>query len=94
MKTSSHQTGLSGSIIKEPSYYIVAHASKFVRPNSVRIASIMLEKLPNVAYTTPSGKTVLIVLNEDEKAQTFRLSSGSQSFTAYLEAGSVATYVW
>ncbi len=82
------------SVTKEPAYYIIAHASKFVRPGSVRIASTTPDKLSNVAYQTPSGRTVLIVLNEDEKGQTFSVSSGSHSFSATLDAGSVATYVW
>ncbi len=82
------------SVTREPAYYIIAHASKFVRPGSFRIASTMPDKLPNIAYQTPAGKTVLIVLNEDDKGQAFSVSSGSQSFSATLDAGSVATYVW
>ena len=82
------------NVTKEPAYYIIAHASKFIRPGSVRVASNITGNLQNVAYKTPSGKLVLIVLNEGEKDEMFTVTSGSQSFDASLGAGSVATYVW
>ena len=61
-----------------PSWYetlaiISAHASKFVPAGSVRIASPMPTNLPNVAFKTPAGKKVLIVLNESGTAQGFNI---------------------
>jgi glucosylceramidase len=75
-------------------YYTLAHASKFVRPGSVRIASNDLATVPNVAFKTPDGKTVLIVSNISNSSQTFNVHSGNKAFTASLNAGSVGTYVW
>ena len=43
-------------VTRNPAYYIIAHAAKFVRPGSVRIASNMLPTLPNVAFRTPMLK--------------------------------------
>ena len=34
-------------VVRNPGYYVVAHASKFVRPGSVRIHSSELTGLPN-----------------------------------------------
>ena len=51
-------------VIRNPAYYIIAHASKFVRPGAVRVASNMPEGLPNVAFQSPEGENVLIVLND------------------------------
>ena len=51
------------TVSRNVAYYAIAHASKFVRPGSVRIASNNLETLPNVAFQTPDKKTVLIVVN-------------------------------
>jgi glucosylceramidase len=82
------------SISRNVSYYIVAHASKFVKPGSVRIGSSSVASLPNVAYKTPEGKKVLIVLNEGNSTQSFNLKFGDNYVTTSLEAGSVATYVW
>jgi glucosylceramidase len=75
-------------------YYTMAHASKFVRPGSIRIDSNNLDPLPNVAFKTPDGKEVLIVSNISDSAQKFDVRSGTRVFTTSLNAGSVGTYVW
>jgi glucosylceramidase len=75
-------------------YFTIAHASKFVRPGSVRIGSSVVPGLPNVAYKTPEGKKVLIVLNEGTSTQSFNIKFGDKYVKSSLEGGSVATYVW
>ena len=75
-------------------YYTLAHASKFVRPGSIRIASNTLDSLPNVAFKTPEGKTVLIVSNTGATTQKFDVRTGPSLFTTTLNAGSVGTYIW
>ena len=81
-------------IKRNPSYYIIAHASKFVRPGSVRIASNMVEGLPNVAFLTPMGKKVVIVLNESAQLQSFNIKNGNKTVSTSLSAGAVGTFVW
>ncbi|SDM22551.1 glycoside hydrolase family 30 protein [Siphonobacter aquaeclarae] len=75
-------------------YYAMAHASKYVRPGSVRIASNEVKGLPNVAFRTPKGRKVLIVANVSGEKQTFAIRSGGKTVTATLPDGSVGTYVW
>jgi glucosylceramidase len=79
---------------KNVAYYSVAHASKFVRPGSVRIASNSSDSLPNVAFIRPDGKKVLIVANAGDSAQTFNIKFKGKLLAASLEKGSVATYIW
>ncbi|WP_254412475.1 glycoside hydrolase family 30 protein [Dyadobacter diqingensis] len=81
-------------VTRNPAYYVVAHASKFVRPGSVRIASNYLDKLPNVAFKTPDGKKVLIVLNDTDTTQSFTFRDGKKVAGSTLKPGSVGTYVW
>jgi glucosylceramidase len=81
-------------VTKNIAYYSVAHASKFVRPGSVRIASNETETLPNVAFKTPDGKKVLIVANSSNDTQTFNIKYKGQIAVATLDGGSVATYIW
>lgn len=83
-----------GSVSRNVSYYIVAHASKFVKPGAVRIASNLVTNLPNVAFQNPDGTKVLIVLNEGTTTQTFNIHYGEKQAIAKLEAGEVATYTW
>lgn len=82
------------TITRNPAYYIIAHASKFVRPGSVRVQSNELKELPNVAYKTPDGKTVLIVLNDSEYRQRFNIRHDGKVVATKLNAGAVGTYVW
>jgi glucosylceramidase len=85
---------IGDSVTRNVSYYVIAHASKFVKPGSVRIASTLLDDLPNVAFVTPRGKRVLIVLNDSEKEKQFAISFAGRYATVYLHAGSVGTLVW
>ncbi len=85
---------ITAGYTRNVSYYIVAHASKFVPAGSVRIASNLLTNLPNVAFRTPEGKKVLIVLNNSDVSQTFNIGFKGKKAPATLTAGAVATYVW
>ncbi len=54
----------------------------------------MTSSLPNAAFKTPSGKKVLIVLNESNTASTFAIKFHGKTATAIMPAGSVGTFVW
>lgn len=100
-------------------YYTIAHASKFVRPGSVRIGSTNrgdqtvgltedeerpglkrmaiaenAQALPNVAFRTPEGKIVLIVVNDTNAASAFAAQHNGQSAALRLNPGAVGTFVW
>jgi glucosylceramidase len=82
------------SVVRNTSYYIIAHAAKFVRPGSVRIGSNIPGNLQNVAFLTPAGKKVLIVLNDSPSAQTFTVQFNGRNFSTALNGNAVGTYVW
>jgi glucosylceramidase len=82
------------SFTRNPAYYIIAHSSKFVPPGSVRIASNATAELPNVAYKTPEGKIVVVVLNNTESQKSFNINVDLEPISTSLPAGAVATYVW
>lgn len=86
--------GDNASVTRNVAYYTIAHASRFVPMGSVRIASNTLSNLPNVAYKTPDGKIVLIVLNTSKQNQVFEIGFGAKSAKATIPAGAVATYSW
>jgi glucosylceramidase len=81
-------------VTRNPAYYIIAHASKFVRPGSVRITSNEPSGLPNVAFETPGRRKVLIVFNDNSATQTFEISDGTRRMTSTLPPGASGTYVW
>jgi len=81
-------------VTRNPAYYIIAHASKFVRPGSVRIASSAPATLPNVAFRAPNGNRVVVVHNEGTAAQAFNIRYQGKQLAATLAPGAVGTYVW
>jgi glucosylceramidase len=86
---------ISGNVIsRNVSYYIIAQASKFVPPGSVRIYSGNVGNLYSVAFRRPDGTKALIVLNDGASAQGFNIRSGDQRAQTALDAGAVASFVW
>lgn len=85
---------IGSNVTRNVSYYIIAHASKFVTPGSVRIGSNFSGSLSNVAFKTPSGKKVLIVLNEGSANQAFNIQFKDMVAVTELAAGAVGTYTW
>ena len=107
------------NITRNLAYYTIAHASKFVRPGSVRIAATntsdktvsltedeerpgvkratVIENsqvFPNVAFRTPDGKIVLVVVNDTYSGGTFRIQYKGQFASLRLSPGAVGTYIW
>jgi glucosylceramidase len=82
------------SYTKNVSYYIIAHASKFVPAGSVRIGTAIAGNLSNVAFKTPAGKTVLLVVNDGSNAEAFNIKHNGKWATTSLDAGAVGTFIW
>ena len=81
-------------ITRNVAYYIIGHASKFVPAGSVRIASNISGDLANVAFKTPQGKKVLIVINNGKNKASFNISDHGKAALCSLDAGAVGTFVW
>jgi glucosylceramidase len=82
------------TVTRNVSYYIIAHASKFVRPGSVRIGSTEINDLPNVVFINPIGQKICIVLNTKNKTQNFQIKFNGQFSNLALLPGAVSTFVW
>jgi len=82
------------SVSRNPAYYVIAHASKFVTPAAVRIDSNEVEGFANVTFLRPDGKVVLIMLNETKAEATFHVKIENKAFVSTLNAGAVGTYMW
>jgi glucosylceramidase len=85
---------LDGAVNRNVSYYIIAHAAKFIPPGSVRIESTSSAALATVAFKRADGKKVLIILNDGSAAASFNIKYKGKLAAANLAAGAVATYVW
>jgi glucosylceramidase len=86
---------INGSAVqRNVAYYIIAHVSSFVPSGSLRIGSNVPTGLPNIAFLTPEGKVVLIVLNEGNAEAGFNIVVGQKSANLSLPAGAVGTFVF
>lgn len=82
------------AVTRNVAYYIIAHASRFVKPGSVRIGSNVEGPLHSAAFLRPDGKIVMIVLNDSDAAVTFNLQQNGRWAAPTLPAGSTGTFVW
>jgi glucosylceramidase len=80
--------------VRNVSYYIIAQASKFVTPGSIRIGTNDIAGVYQVAFKRPDGKKVMIALNEGNTPVTFAIGYKNQAAVHQLPAQSVATYIW
>ncbi|WP_121356144.1 glycoside hydrolase family 30 protein [Flavisolibacter nicotianae] len=85
---------IGNSIERNVSYYIIAHASKFVPAGSVRIGSTQAGSIQNVAFKTPENKFVLIAVNDGANVASFNIRFAGKVVPATLPGGAAATYVW
>lgn len=85
---------IAPAVTRNVAYYVIAHASKFVRPGSTRINSTLNNVLSNVAFKTPDGKKALIVMNTSTNDQIFNIKYNGKIVTTNLPAGAAGTYVW
>jgi glucosylceramidase len=80
----------------ELDYYVLGHASKFLEPGAVRIASDEPDgtHIKDVAFRNTNGSIVLYALNDGGEAQTLRIEFHTKIVAAMIPAGSLATFVW
>jgi glucosylceramidase len=76
-------------------YYVLGHASKFVKTGARRIESDTYDNaIETVAFQNPDGSIVLIVLNPTSEPQRFGVWQRDQSFPYTLDSRSVVTFRW
>ena len=85
-----------GTVTRNDEYYVLGHASRFVRPGAWRIDSSDGEDgIANVAFLNPDdGSRVLLLSNSGTQPRRIEVEEGANRFGYRLPAGSVATFVW
>ena len=85
----------SGQVTRNVEYYALGHASRFVLPGAVRIASDSgVSEVDTAAFLNPDGTIALIALNGAKEPRAVALAEGSRTWSLSLPAGAVATVVW
>jgi glucosylceramidase len=84
-----------GTVVLEPEYYSLGHASKFVRRGARRVASTSIGGgVETVAFENPDGSHVLVVWNPPGGERSFRVCEGDRSFEHTLPPSAAATFRW
>jgi len=92
--------GPGSTVETNAEYYTLGHASRFVRPGAVRIASTSFGttgwngQLMSVGFRNPDGSTALIVHNQNDDPRSAVVSVGAYSFEYRLPGGALTTFTW
>ena len=86
----------SGTVTRNEEFYALAHASRFVRPGAVRIASTSgVDDVDTVAFrNADDGSFVLLVVTPPVQPRALDIRIGSRAFRAPVSPGAVTTFVW
>jgi glucosylceramidase len=85
----------TGLVTRNPEYYALAHASRFVLPGAQRIASDTHPgSIETVAYANPDGTRVLLAFNAGKDTADVAVKSEGRHFTYRLPPSAAATFRW
>ncbi|REK71327.1 glycoside hydrolase family 30 protein [Paenibacillus paeoniae] len=78
-----------------PEFYLTAQFSRFIGAGAYRIESTLgsAESVTNVAFVNPDGSLVVVIVNQTELEQAYRLVAGGWQYGSSLPAKSAATLV-
>lgn len=84
-----------GEVHKNEEYYSIAHFSKFVEPQAVRIASIISgnKNIIGTAFKNPNGDIVVVVANKVRNQQRITLEYKGLTVQHQIPARSVSTLI-
>ena len=86
----------TGAVTRNVEYWVLGHASRFVRPGARRIASSSgVDGVESVAFrNADDGSKAMIALNTASEDRTLGVQVGARWFGYTLPAGAVATFTW
>jgi glucosylceramidase len=85
----------SGAVTRNDEYYVLAHASQFVRQVARRITSSSgVAGVESVAFKNPDGSIVLVLANTANDERRFGVAWRRKALAYTLPGGGVATLRW
>jgi len=85
----------SGKVLYNPSYYYLAHFSKYFRPGAVIVSTTSMD--PNLEATTCrniDGKFAVAVMNRTNNSINFKLKNGGQMIRPTIAPHSIMTFIF
>lgn len=85
----------TGTVTRNLEYYVLGHASRFVRPGAVRIDSgDQLAGISHAAFHNRDGSLVLLARNGGKAEQRLAISLGDRAWSLTMPAGEIMTLIW
>lgn len=86
----------TGAVTRNLEYYVLGHASRFVRPGARRIASSeAVQGLESVAFVNADdGSRVLVVCNTTTETRRYTVRHGGRTVQHTLPRESLVTFTW
>lgn len=85
----------TGAVTRNPEYYALGHASRFVEVGAWRIASdSRAGDIETVAFANPDGSVVLVAFNAGKDAADVAVRTPRGHFAYRLAASAAATFRW
>ena len=80
--------------IYNSSYYYIAHFSKFIKKNAIRIdSSVIADKIYAVSCINADDSLCIVVMNENDEEKTISLNVCNDSINVSLQANSIYTII-
>lgn len=84
---------------KQPMFYVLAHFSKLLPPDSVKIESVqssVVDNLESVSFQRPDGAVVLIVLNRNDQPVSLTIEDPKygHKMDSQISASAIQSYIW
>ncbi|WP_269533016.1 glycoside hydrolase family 30 protein [Chitinimonas sp. BJYL2] len=87
-----HADTRTGELILTPSYYYLAHFSRFVRPGMRRVSTVSSRStLLTTAFADAQGQVVVLVMNEQDVAAEYRLHIGQVEASLQIPPRAIQT---
>jgi glucosylceramidase len=87
-----HADTKTGELIFTNSYYYLGHFSKFIRPGAKRVvSSSTVDRLLTTAFRNSDGSIAVVVMNNSEAEQPFKLCIGQSGASINSPAHSIMT---
>jgi glucosylceramidase len=84
----------TGAVTRNVEYYVLGHASRFVRKDAQRIYSNEAGGIINVAWVNPDGSIVLLAHNPTALAARLSVFEQGRGFNILMPPGEVSSFVW
>jgi glucosylceramidase len=78
-----------------PSYYYLAHFSKFIRPGAKRIGCAnTVANIEATSFVNPDGRIVVVVLNNSGNSVSFKIKQGTQIVKPTIPAHALVDFIY